>query len=214
MSSHTDAFTPTAVHGVAYSMLAVTGSVMVARIVLQFQRAKWPTLSDSFVFLGFAFHIAMCGVYVVAVPLMKRVYLVLDDKGPAYPGFDNERIAMAKIFFAAPAMFFMILWSIKFSLLFLYRRLLTGVNKYYTLIWWVILVLCVLVSIINPMTFFCAGNLPTQTHIVNYVLYFQSCGAPSGFWKKGCYGKHAHHTQLRSLFYSFAADTITNMMSK
>lgn len=147
MSSLTNAFTPSTMLGVAYSMLAVTGSVFVARIVLQVQKAKWPTVSDYCVFLGFAFHIAMCGMYIAVVPLMKRVYFVLDGKGPPYPGFDAERIKMAKLFFAAISMFFTVLWSIKFSLLFLYRRLLTGVNKFYTMIWWAILVVCIAVSI-------------------------------------------------------------------
>jgi len=194
MSTLTNAFTPSTVLAVAYSSLAVTGAVMVGRIVLQVYRGKWPTVSDYFVFLGFAFHITMCGLYVAVVPLMKRVYTVLDGRGPTYPNFNDERIIMAKLIFAAISMFFTVLWGIKFSLLFLYRRLLTGVNKFYTMVWWAILILCVL------------------THIVNYVLYFQSCGTPSGFWRKGCYGKSAHHTQLRSLFYSFAADTATNIL--
>lgn len=51
-----------------------------------------------------------------------------------------------KMVFVAPCLFWMTLWSIKFSLLFLYRRLLVGTPHIFNTIWWGTLVLCVLVG--------------------------------------------------------------------
>ncbi|KAJ8116804.1 hypothetical protein OPT61_g1843 [Boeremia exigua] len=61
-------------------------------------------------------------------------------------------------------------------------------------IWWITVGICII------------------THIGNYVFYFRSCGTISGFWKGGCEGHAAKNAQLTSLFYSFTADTITNLM--
>ncbi len=75
----------------------------------------------------------------------------------------------------------------------------------------------------------------SQTHVCNYVFYFRSCGTIPGFWTGGCVsirkrltqtaihitdisscqdGNTARNAQLVSLYYSFTADTTTNLMSK
>ena len=143
----------------------------------------------------------------------KRVYGVINGEIPAYPEMRDDTVVMTKMIFAAPCMFWMTLWSIKFSLLFLYRRLLTGISSMYTKIWWAIVGFCIVVRNLPQFLTHMSRGLLRQAQVGNYVLYFRSCGTIPGFWNDGCSGSSAVHSQLVSLYYSFAADTSTNFMS-
>ncbi|RYN26799.1 hypothetical protein AA0118_g151 [Alternaria tenuissima] len=194
MSAKTNGFAQGTVLKVAYSMLGLTSSVVLTRIVLNILKPRRLTASDYFVFIAFVFHVTKCTLYVALSPYMQRVYAVSNGETEPYPELLHDRILMAKMVFTAFCMFWAILWSIKLSLLLLYRRLLIGISQRYTVVWWCIAGICL-------VTF--AGN---------YFFYFQSCGTIPGFWTGGCTGKGPHNTQLIGLYYSFSADTSTNVM--
>ncbi|CAI9625696.1 hypothetical protein GT037_000857 [Alternaria burnsii] len=194
MSAKTNGFAQGTVLKVAYSMLGLTSSVVLTRIVLNILKPRRLTASDYFVFIAFVFHVTKCTLYVALSPYMQRVYAVSNGETEPYPELLHDRILMAKMVFIAFCMFWAVLWSIKLSLLLLYRRLLVGISQRYTVVWWCIAGICL-------VTF--AGN---------YFFYFQSCGTIPGFWTGGCTGKGPHNTQLISLYYSFSADTSTNVM--
>lgn len=168
MSSKTNGFAQGTVLKVAYSMLGLTSCVVLARAGLSFIRPKKLAASDYLVFFAFACYASMCAIYISLSPYMQRLYDVVNGRIPPYPEMEYENIKMTKMVFAAPCMFWMTLWSIKFSLLFLYRRLLVGLPSFYTIIWWSIVGVCLV------------------THAGNYVFYFRSCGTIPGFWSGGC----------------------------
>lgn len=145
MSSQTNGFAQGTVLKVAYSMLGLTSSVILARIGLNILKPKSHTASDYFVFLAFAFYATMCALYISVSPYMQRVYGVINKEIAPYPDMPGDTVIMTKMIFAAPCFFWLTLWAIKFSLLLLYRRLLVGLNKKYTIIWWSIVGLCLLV---------------------------------------------------------------------
>ncbi|KAF1930601.1 uncharacterized protein M421DRAFT_377665 [Didymella exigua CBS 183.55] len=194
MSELTNGFSQGTVLKVAYSMLGLTSCVVLARAGLSIVKPKQLTASDFLVFTAFACYAIMCALYIALSPYMQRIYDVANGKRPPYPELQYEIVKMTKMIFAAPCMFWMTLWSIKFSLLCLYRRLLVGLPRRYRVIWWSIVGVCL-------VTF--AGN---------YVFYFRSCGTISGFWTGGCAGNAAKDAQLVSLYYSFTVDTATNIM--
>jgi hypothetical protein len=131
---------------VAYSMLGLTSSVILARIGLNILKPKGLTASDYFVFLAFGLYVTKCALYISVSPYMQRVYAVSNGDLQAYDGVQQDRIIMAKMVFTAFCMFYMVLWSIKFSLLLLYRRLSIGVSCRYTIVWWSIIGICLVVS--------------------------------------------------------------------
>lgn len=146
MSSNTNAFAQGTVLQVAYAMLALTSVVVVSRVAVQVHKMKNLSIPDYFVFFGFISHVIMCALYISASPYMKRVYDVINGKSPPYPELPEDSKVMTKMIFAAPCMFWMTLWAIKLSLMFLYRRLLVGIKKIYTIIWWILLALVILVG--------------------------------------------------------------------
>lgn len=94
--------------------------------------------------LAFAFFLAMSISSVVVIPAMYRVTAVERGKSPPYATLMDDALMMIKIFFCNSLLLFLTLWSVKFSLLFLYRRLMTGLPKQMRW-WWGILVFSILV---------------------------------------------------------------------
>ena len=146
MSSKTNGFTQGTVLKVAYSMLGVTSCVVLARVGFNLVKPKRLTVSDYLVFFAFSCYATMCALYITLSPYMQRLYDFINGRSPPYPEMEQENAKMTKMIFAAPCLFWMTLWSIKGSLLFLYRRLLAGLPKGYTAIWWCIAGICLLVS--------------------------------------------------------------------
>ncbi|KAL6705710.1 hypothetical protein ACN47E_006499 [Coniothyrium glycines] len=194
MSSRTNGFAQGVVLKVTYSMLSLTSSVMLARVGLNFFRPKRLTASDGFIFIAFAFYVTMCGLYIAVSPYMQRVYGVVNGTIAPYARLEHDRLMMARLILIAFCMFWMTLWSVKISLLLLYRRLLVGMPRRYTIIWWSIVTICLV------------------THFGNYAMYLRSCGTLLRFWQGRCSGKSEHEAQMASLYYSFTVDTSTNLM--
>jgi hypothetical protein len=147
MSSITNGFSQGTVLQVAYSVLTLTSCVVLARAGLGFLRPRPFTASDAFVIFAFACYATMCALYISLSPLMQRLYDVANHKTPQYPAQAAENTRMTKMLFAAFCLFWMTLWSIKFSLLFLYRKLLVGLARRYTIIWWAIAGICIVVCL-------------------------------------------------------------------
>jgi hypothetical protein len=146
MSSKTNGFAQGTVLKVAYSMLGVTSCVVLARAGFELSRQKRLTASDALVYFSYACFATMCALYIALSPYMQRLYDVGNGVIPPYPELAQDNVKMTKMVFAAPCMFWMTLWAVKFSLLLLYRRLLVGLQRRYTVIWWGIVGICVVVS--------------------------------------------------------------------
>lgn len=146
MSTRTNGFAQGTVLKVAYSMLGLTSSVVLARIGLNIAKPKRLTASDYFVFAGFAFYVTKCALYIAVSPYMQRVYGVVNGEIAPYPELVHDAVVMTKMVFAAFNLFWGVLWAIKCSLLLLYRKLLVGLSRCYTIVWWGIVGICVLVS--------------------------------------------------------------------
>lgn len=149
MSSQTNGFAQGTVLKVAYSMLGVTSCVVIARAGLEISRSKRLTASDWLIYFSYSCYVTMCALYISLSPYMQRLYDVVNGKTPPYPGLAQDTVHMTKMIFAAPCMFWMTLWTVKFSLLLLYRRLLVGLPSRYRVIWWSIVALCVVVSTLS-----------------------------------------------------------------
>jgi len=141
-----NSFSQTTVLTVGYVAVSVVSVVMIARIVLLALRPKRFVAEDYCVFLAYAFFVSQCALYIAIAPLSDRVVAVQEGRAPYYPELIDEGFLLGRLYFPALIIFWIILWLVKFSLLFLYRKLLVGVPSVYNKIWWFIVVFCAIVS--------------------------------------------------------------------
>lgn len=134
----------------SYAMIALTSVFAIARVATRVLRPKKLATEDYLVFLSFVLFIAMSTMYIVVTPAMFRISAVTSGAVPPYATMLVDALFIIKIFFANTMIFWFLLWTVKFSLLALYKRLMVGVdNKIYIKIWWGVLVFCILVSATN-----------------------------------------------------------------
>ncbi|KAJ8114400.1 hypothetical protein OPT61_g3714 [Boeremia exigua] len=188
----TNAFPQRTVAAVGYTAIAVVTVVLIARISLHFYRPKKLATEDYLVFVAYIFFIVQCSLYIAIAPLSDRVLGVQEGRIPYYEGLLDDGLMLGRLYNPALMVFWIILWSVKFSLLFLYRKLLVGLPIVCYRLWWVIVAFCIV------------------TQIGNFVAYFMSCETVKGMFDGGC---HDIVRQFASLWYSYAADTTTNIMS-
>ena len=127
-------------------MMTLTSVFIIARIVTtQFVRPKRWILQDAIVYFAFVLYIIMAVLYILVTPILFRLTAVGEKRLKPYPNLKNEHKFMVKVFFVNSMMLWFILWTIKFSFLVLYKRLMEGLRDVYFKLWWAVSVFCFLV---------------------------------------------------------------------
>lgn len=101
-------------------------------------------MDDVFMLLAWIFFLALAIDYVVITPILFRVTAVQLGKEMPYPEVEDDALKMIKIFFTNTLLLWFSLWSVKLSLLFLYRRLMKGLPRLMRW-WWVVMGFTILV---------------------------------------------------------------------
>ena len=112
-----------------------------------FKTRKIPLDSeDLFIYMALASFAIMCALYLAAMPTFYNTEAIGAGKMEPYASLPNDLVALLKEFFAVQIFFWLTLWSVKWSLLFMFRRLTEGLPLY-ARIWWGVLVFTVLTFI-------------------------------------------------------------------
>jgi hypothetical protein len=131
----------------SYGMIALTSVFAVTRVAIRVYRPKAWAMEDFFIVLAFILYLTLTTLYIIVTPILFRLSAFASGAAPPYPGLKDDSYKILKIFFATTELFWFTLWSVKFSLLALYKRLLVGLNSGYVKLWWAVVVFCVLVSV-------------------------------------------------------------------
>ncbi|KKZ68594.1 hypothetical protein EMCG_01044 [[Emmonsia] crescens] len=127
-----------------YVMIALASTVFVGRFGLRFWKSVGVQWEDLFVVLSWLSFLAMTILYLIVNPRLYRLTAFLAG-GPAYAAFADDVLFVKKIFFCTTLLLWVSLWSVKFSLLVLYRRLLSRLKTEIRL-WWIVVIFTVLVK--------------------------------------------------------------------
>ena len=155
MSSSANYVSADTLRGTSIAMLTIGTLFMVARCFARWYRAWRFQVEDFFMFLAYGFFLSMTISYIVIIPPLYRVTEVSEGLIKPYPEVLSDSLIIIKVFFANSMLLWFTLWSVKFSVLFLYRRLMIGLPKYLRW-WWAVLGFCVVV-----------GTVPRQPAIEN-----------------------------------------------
>ncbi|KAF2001648.1 hypothetical protein P154DRAFT_533828 [Amniculicola lignicola CBS 123094] len=189
-----DDTTESALRATAYSMLVITSTVFIARLALHLTRRKALAWDDYWIILAYAFFLALVAMYIVIIPILFKTNAVAEGKLAPYPALLDEATLMLKILFPEAILFWCVLWSVKFSLLALYKRLMQGTNTGLIKAWWAVVVFLVLTWI---------------GAVISNVL---SCHSWHAWFTPGeCVLPKDAKAQFASLYYTYAADVISDL---
>jgi hypothetical protein len=150
-SGSSTSFTQTTLRGVGYAAISIVTVVMLARVTLQFSRPRKVQAEDYCMAFAYVLFVTQCVLYIIISPIRDRVQDFTDGKAPLYPELAHDGFLVGRLIFPALIFFRLILWTVKFGLLLLYRKLITGLPGLYTKIWWFLVVFCSIVRITRKL---------------------------------------------------------------
>lgn len=97
-------------------------------------------------YLALASFAITCALYLATMPTFYNVTAIAAGKMAPYASLEADLVPMLKEFFAVQIFFWLTLWAVKWSLLFMFKALTNGIALY-TNIWWGALAFTVLTLI-------------------------------------------------------------------
>jgi hypothetical protein len=131
---------------VAWSMIILASTFVLVRLGIQIWRRKMLDVQDYLVYFAFACFLAMSVCYFIAIPTAYRLGDASVGLVKPWPTMVDDQISTVRLMFVTTALFWVSLWSVKLSLLALYKKLIQGQPAKYARFWWALLVLCLVVS--------------------------------------------------------------------
>ena len=152
---------------------------------------------DLFMYLALVSYIIMSGLYFGILPTLFRLYAVAAGLVPPWATMAEDVTAMLKLIFVVQFFFWLTLWCVKWSLLFMFKKTTTGLPLYHK-IWWGILAFSIVTFIIC-----CISNFTTCSSMAKWFSAKSECAT------------HRDNVAKRiSLWFSLAVDLLTDLMSK
>lgn len=170
----------------------------IARFIARWMKLRRAPLEleDIFLFLALASWAIVAGLYLTILPMFYGLYdiaLGLVPKPSAQESYDKSR-AINTYFFVVQIFFWTVLWSVKLSLLFQFKKLTKGIILYER-IWWGVLAFTIL------------------TWIASQITNLTSCHTLAAYFEPGaCYLPEDFRNKEISLWFSLGCDLLTDVL--
>ncbi|KAF7559901.1 hypothetical protein G7046_g4249 [Stylonectria norvegica] len=182
--------------------VALVACLCVAVVFMGFRTgARWFKIrtipldaEDIFMYVALVSFAIMSALYIATIPTYFNVMAVSEGLMQPYLSLQRDLVVMLKEFFVVQFFFWLTLWAVKWSLLFMFKRTTEGLPLY-NRIWWGILVFSIL-------TFLgcCISN-------------FTSCSSMHAWFVAGeCSTARDARAKNISLWFSLAADLSTDLL--
>ena len=139
---------------VSYAMIILASFFVLARVGIQIWKRKSMELQDYLVYFAFVCFLTMSVCYLVIVPKIYKIGRVTLGIIKPWPTMLDDVVVYVRMMFVTTTLFWIALWSIKLSLLVLYKKLMEGLPKMYIRLWWALFIFCLVVSILLDSTTF------------------------------------------------------------
>jgi len=137
----------------AYAMVAFASIFILARIGIQVWMRRAMEMQDYLLYLASAFFLTMSICYLAIMPKTYQISKVQVGQMVPWPTIQSDIIIYVRYIFATTTLFWLALWSVKLSLLALYKKLLQGLPSVWTRLWWSVFAFCMIVSLPRCLLF-------------------------------------------------------------
>ncbi|KAF2125374.1 hypothetical protein P153DRAFT_360362 [Dothidotthia symphoricarpi CBS 119687] len=195
--------TETTLRTTGIGLMIYTTLVVGARAALRVEQKTKIQWDDGWLILAWVFFMTVSGVYVGKTDLMFRMLALQEGRLKPYPGLTQDALAIQVMFFFTSPGLWLTLWSVKFSLLAFYKRMMINVPLYIKL-WWAVLVYSILTCKL----------IPSMTLILSVTLHITSCSSLRAWFTSGGCGATPEDVRgsLISFWEAFAVDLTTDIL--
>ncbi|KND86517.1 hypothetical protein TOPH_08858 [Tolypocladium ophioglossoides CBS 100239] len=160
-----------------------------------FKNRKIPLhMEDIFIYGALVSFAIMCALYLATIQTFFNATAIMVGLMKPYDGLEHDVVVMLQEFFVVQFFFWLTLWAVKWSLLFMFKRLTDGLPLY-NRIWWAVLVFSIL------------------TFIGCCISNFTSCSSMHAWFTAGeCTTPRDARAKDISLWFSLGADLATDLL--
>jgi hypothetical protein len=152
-------------------------------------------MEDIFLYVALVSFIIMCALYLATIPTYFNIIAIEAGLMEAYPSITHDLVVMLKEFFVVQFFFWLTLWSVKWTLLFMFKRLTEGLPTY-NRIWWAVFSFSIL------------------TFIGSCISNFTSCSSMHAWFTAGeCETPRDARAKNISLWFGLGSDLATDILS-
>jgi hypothetical protein len=130
----------------ASAMISLTSSFVLARGYVHYTKRRTMEVHDYLIYAAYIFFVVMTTCYLIMIPGLYKVSDLTNGLVEPWEGMQGEIITYMHMMLVTTSLFWISLWTVKLSLLALYRRLMIGLPVMYMRAWWAVLVFCIIVS--------------------------------------------------------------------
>lgn len=134
---------------VGITMAILTTTIFAIRMYLGVVKQRRFSFEDGWLIAAWAVFIVVTVLYCNAGEVIFRLQALEAGELALYPTVADDGLLVQKTFFVTTSGLWICLWLVKASLLSLYKRLINNV-KVYLILWWVVVVICVVVCYPQP----------------------------------------------------------------
>lgn len=135
----------TALQAVGITMIVLASIVFIARAYLGIVKRRVFAWEDGWLVAGYVFFVTTASLYIYLAPYIFKLQHLGEGRIPMYPTFLDDVLLCRSTFFFTSIGLPLCLWSIKASLLSLYKRLLEGGAQIFQILWWIVVCIALLV---------------------------------------------------------------------
>jgi hypothetical protein len=152
-------------------------------------------MEDAFMYLALISFAITCALYYATINTFFNVSAIAVGKMQPYASLQDDLVVMLYEFFTVQFFFWLTLWSVKWSLLFMFKRLTDGLPLYHK-VWWGVLIFSIL------------------TFIGCCISNFTSCSSMHAWFTAGeCNTARDSRAKEISLWFSLSSDLLTDLLS-
>ncbi|KAI8938476.1 hypothetical protein NX059_004368 [Plenodomus lindquistii] len=189
------ALTETTLQGAGIGLMVWTTLIIGARLILRSEKKARIQWDEFWLLAAYFLFVSITGVYVRQTKLMFRLLAVQEGLLAPYEGIADDAFFAQKMFFFTSPGLWLTLWSVKFSLLAFYRRIMVNVWSYIRL-WWIVVAYCIL------------------TLALSIVLHITACTTLRAWFTAGACGSTPRDIRgsLISFWEAFAVDLSIDLL--
>ena len=169
---------------------------VVMRLAARWYKLRRPPLQldDIFMYLALVSFAITTALYYATIATFFNLMAIEAGKMAPYASLQSDLVVMLKEFFVVQFFFWLTLWAVKWSLLFMFKRLTDGLPRY-NMIWWAVLAFSII------------------TFIGACVSNFTSCSSMHAWFTAGeCTTARDSRAKDISLWFALAADLATDVL--
>jgi len=187
MGGYSDIFiTEQSLSAIVIILLIIALAFAIPAFFIRWSKKRLFEIENDFLLFGILCYLVYMIDWLVMFPPMYRVNLIALGQLKIYASFKHDLNLYLRLIFISTLLSWSILWSIKLSLLLLYKRLMRGLPAQLRW-WWVVFVFTI------------------ATYVFSIVTTFTSCGGPVLMLKDPagmfCYCSHNFTTSIAHAAY-------------